>query len=94
MTLPPNWHRRAQDFPDTVSPDIGASYRGNPCACVNALLVGVMPRALLVRAVPYYRCYYLDSADRVASTDVIACDTDSQAQALQTFCSLPVAMQV
>jgi hypothetical protein len=48
---------------------------------VNALLVGVMPRALLVRAVPYYRCYYLDSADRVASTDVIACDTDSQAQA-------------
>ena len=27
-----------------------------------------------------YRCYYLDSADRIASTDVIHCDTDAQAR--------------
>ena len=25
-----------------------------------------------------YRCYYLDFADRIASTDVIHCDTDAQ----------------
>jgi hypothetical protein len=31
--------------------------------------------------VPVYRCYYLDSADRVAATDVIHCDTDAQARA-------------
>jgi hypothetical protein len=48
---------------------------------VNAPLVGVMPRALPGAAVPYCRCYYLDSADRVTSTDVIACETDAQAQA-------------
>ena len=27
-----------------------------------------------------YRCYYLDSADRIASTDVIYCDTDAEAR--------------
>jgi hypothetical protein len=31
--------------------------------------------------VPVYRFYYLDSADRVAATEVIHCDTDAQAQA-------------
>jgi hypothetical protein len=31
--------------------------------------------------VPVYRCYFLDSADRVAATDLIACDTDAEAQA-------------
>jgi hypothetical protein len=31
--------------------------------------------------VAVYRFYYLDAADRVASTDVIYCDTDAQAQA-------------
>jgi hypothetical protein len=30
--------------------------------------------------VAVYRCYYLDSADRIASTDVIHCDTDAQAR--------------
>ena len=29
---------------------------------------------------PYYRCYYLDSADHVTATDVITCDTDALAQ--------------
>lgn len=29
---------------------------------------------------PYYRCYYLDSADHVAATDVITCGTDTLAQ--------------
>jgi hypothetical protein len=32
-------------------------------------------------AVPVYRFYYLGSADRVAATEVIHCDTDAQAQA-------------
>jgi hypothetical protein len=27
-----------------------------------------------------YRCYYLDSADRIASADVIYCDTDAEAR--------------
>ena len=27
-----------------------------------------------------YRCYYLDSAGHIASTDVIHCDTDAQAR--------------
>jgi len=40
-----------------------------------------MQRELGVWAVPSYRVYFLDSADRVASTDVIACDTEAQAQA-------------
>jgi hypothetical protein len=31
--------------------------------------------------VPVYRFYYLDSADRVAATEVIYCDTDVQARA-------------
>jgi hypothetical protein len=31
--------------------------------------------------VPIYRFYYLDSADRVAATEVIHCATDAQAQA-------------
>jgi len=30
--------------------------------------------------VAVYRCYYLDSADHIASADVIHCDTDAQAQ--------------
>ena len=30
---------------------------------------------------PVYRFYYLDSADRVAATEVIHCDTDAHAQA-------------
>jgi hypothetical protein len=30
--------------------------------------------------VAYYRCYYLDAASRVASADVIQCDTDGEAQ--------------
>jgi hypothetical protein len=29
----------------------------------------------------HYRVYFLDSGDHVASTDVIRCDTDNQAQA-------------
>lgn len=29
---------------------------------------------------PSYRCYFLDSEDRVAATDLIACDADVQAQ--------------
>jgi len=32
-------------------------------------------------AVPYYRCHFLDSSDHVAATDLIACDSDAQAQA-------------
>ena len=32
-------------------------------------------------AVPVDRFYYLESADRVAATEVIYCDTDAQAQA-------------
>jgi hypothetical protein len=32
-------------------------------------------------ALTVYRFYYLDSADRIAATDVIYCDTDAQAQA-------------
>ena len=31
-------------------------------------------------AVSVYRCYYLDSADHIASADVIHCDTDAQAR--------------
>ena len=30
---------------------------------------------------PTYRCFFLDSADRVVATDWIACDTDSEAEA-------------
>jgi hypothetical protein len=30
--------------------------------------------------VAVYRCFYLDSADRIASTDVIHCDTDAEAR--------------
>ena len=32
-------------------------------------------------AVPFYRCFYLDSADRIASTGAIECDTDAEARA-------------
>jgi hypothetical protein len=32
-------------------------------------------------AVPGYRCYFLDSADHVAATDVIECETDACARA-------------
>jgi len=32
--------------------------------------------------VTIYRCYFLDSSDRVAATDLIECHTDVQAQAL------------
>jgi hypothetical protein len=31
--------------------------------------------------VPHYRSYYLDAIDRVASVDVIQCDTDADAKA-------------
>ena len=33
-------------------------------------------------AVTIYRCYFLDTGDRVAATDLIECHTDVQAQAL------------
>ena len=42
---------------------------------------------------PYYRCYYLDSRDHVAATEVIACDTNALAQAradaLLSACGYP-----
>lgn len=38
-----------------------------------------MPR--VPRAIVGVYCYYLDSADRIASTDVVYCDTDARAQA-------------
>ena len=30
---------------------------------------------------PSYRCYFLDSTDHVAGSDLIHCETDTQAQA-------------
>jgi len=48
---------------------------------VNALLVGVMPRAPDGAAVPSYRVYFLTSGDHIASSDVIECDTDGQTRA-------------
>jgi hypothetical protein len=52
-----------------------------PCACVNAPLVGVMPRAPLVRhaKLSLLHCF-LDSADRIAEFHVIAGETDGEAQ--------------
>jgi len=50
-----------------------------PCACVNALLVGVMPRASGA-PMPSYRYCFLDSVDRVAEFQVIASETDGKAQ--------------
>jgi len=47
---------------------------------VNALLVGVMPRAPDGAAMPSYRYCFLDSADRVAEFHVIAGGTDGEAQ--------------
>ena len=31
-------------------------------------------------AVAVYRCYYMDSSNHIASTDVIHCDSDAQAR--------------
>ena len=39
-----------------------------------------MRAALVGATVAVYRCYYLDSADRVTSADVIYCDTDAHAR--------------
>ena len=35
----------------------------------------------MVRPMPRYRYYFLDSADQVTATDLIQCDTDAEAQA-------------
>jgi hypothetical protein len=51
-----------------------------PCDCVNALLVGVMPRALGGCAMSSYRYCFLNCDDRVAEFHVIACEDDGQAQ--------------
>ena len=42
---------------------------------------------------PSYRCYFLDSTDHVAGSDLIHCETDTQAQAragiLLAACGFP-----
>jgi hypothetical protein len=67
-------------FPDTALDNIGASYVGNPlCLRECAACRGDAARPAGA-AMPNYRCYFLDSANHVAATELIDCENDAEVQ--------------